>query len=161
MANQSNRQMEMAIAWYQACFNVVTIFGETEVGGAEPDHQAIVNYMSSIGFISDAFDAPAGEDAVQFFEEQLTERILNGFPVWRFLKLSPWTMNMVERSFSDECAAKEAERKKMYCCLRCKYIKETNYSYYCDAPHMKGKLRPREFELKKKCRYFRRNWDDQ
>lgn len=150
-----NRQLEMALAWYQACVNVVSIFGETEVGGAEPDHQAIVNYMSSISFISDAFDAPKGEDAIAFFEEQLTERILDGFPVWRFLKLSPWTMQMVEQSFAVECVAEEAKRKRKYCCLRCEYLRERGYAYYCDAPSARLKMRPREFNLKQKCKEFK------
>lgn len=147
-----NRQLEMAIAWYQACVNVVSIFGETEVGGAEPNHYAIVNYMSSIGFVSDAFDAPAGENAVQFFEEQLIERILNGFPVWRFLKLSPWAMEMMEKSFVEECDVGEAERKRTYCCLRCEYLRERGFGYYCDHPDTRLKIKPREFDLKKKCR---------
>lgn len=153
--------VKMSIAWYQAFINVLTVFGETEIGSSEPNYEAISNYMSTLDFFNDQFCAPKCRDAIEYFEEQLTQRILDGFPVWRFLKLSDWTMNMIEKSFLDECVAEKAAMKKKYCCLRCKFIRERGLGYSCNAPHMRYKLTPREFELKEKCRYFRRNWDDQ
>ena len=152
--------IRLIISWYQAFVNVVTVFGETECGGVEPNFNAIVSYISSIQFLSDRFDCPKGCDPVEYFEEQLTQRILDGFPVWRYLNLSDWAMEMIERSFKAECDAEMEVLRKKYCCLRCKYLRERGPGYYCDAPSERMKLRPREFDLKEKCSKFRRKWDD-
>jgi hypothetical protein len=85
------------LLYYQALVDIVTIFGETECGSSELDTERIAQYVSSVNFFEHTFDAATKEDIY----DQITEEIINGFPIWRFLKCSDWTMKMFEKDFMD------------------------------------------------------------
>ena len=103
-----------------AIIEILQIFADSEIGGQyEINYEAVANYIDSIKFSADYFECQTKEEIY----ERFTEDIYAGLPVWRWLKLSEWTMNMVERTFEDECQAEYRELCKKYKCLTCKYHK--------------------------------------
>ena len=146
-----------------AIIEILQIFADSEIGGQyEINYEAVANYIDSIKFSADYFECQTKEEIY----ERFTEDIYAGLPVWRWLKLSEWTMNMVERTFEDECQAEYRELCKKYKCLTCKYHKVNRTSlgvfYECtyeDKPTFKrfrerSLRREDRFELKKKCKNY-------
>ena len=102
--------------WFK---EIIETFGQTEVGCSEVDIDALAEYLSSDKFPFDTFGYNSEEEA----QEYITNYILDGFPVWRYLKCSDWTKNMVEKSFSQECKKEMDELKNKYKCYTCKHYK--------------------------------------
>ena len=110
---------------FSAIIDILTIFADTEIGGQyEFDYDAIDNYISSFGCQAKYFDYKTKDEIYTKF----TQDIYNGLPVWRFLKLPDWTMNMIEKSFKTECENELEQLKKIYKCLTCKYFKAERLS---------------------------------
>ena len=72
---------------------ILEIFGQTEVGCNEVDIEALATYLLSDKFLADSFNYNTEDEAKEF----ITNLILEGFPVWQYLKCSDWTKNMVEK----------------------------------------------------------------
>ncbi len=107
---------------YEAITDILKVFIASEIGtDVEFDNKAISNYIDSFTCSVHFWDAKTKEDVY----EQFTNDILNGYPVWRMVKLSEWTMKMVEQSFQSECDEAMERAKKKLKCLTCKYYSET------------------------------------
>lgn len=150
-----------------AIIEILQIFADTEIGGQyEVDYDKIVDYVNSFRCSADYFECSTKEDVY----ERFTQDIYAGLPVWRWLKLSEWTMKMVERTFEDECQAEYREMCKRYKCLTCKYYETQNTmlgvyqkcNYRKEEPNRMynrhSHLLKRDdgpFELKKKCKNYK------
>lgn len=157
--------MSKQLMIFSAIIDILTIFADTEIGGQyEFNYDAIDNYISSFKCQAEYFDYKTKDEIYAKF----TQDICNGLPVWRFLKLPDWTMNMVEKSFKTECENEMEQLKKIYKCLTCKYFKTERLSSgllwqecrYEETHKAKSKrrhdsiLKPRRegaFEMKTKC----------
>lgn len=148
-----------------AIIEILQIFADTEIGGQyEIDYEAITNYLDSLKFSADYFDCENKEDVY----ERFTQDIYNGLPVWRWLELPEWTMNMVEKSFKDELQAEYKEMCKIYKCLTCKYheVSKTDIGVLEKCTYTEEKLKnmhdrryilkrdDEPFEPKKKCKNY-------
>ena len=152
---------------FSAIIDILTIFADTEIGGQyEFDYDAIDNYIGSFKCQAEYFDYITKDEIY----EKFTQDIYNGLPVWRFLKLPDWTMNMVEKSFKAECENELEQLKKVYKCLtcqyysveklsvgltwqECKYEKEQNKRMF-DRRYVLKREEP--FEIKTKCKNYKR-----
>lgn len=155
-------EFKKRLQFYSAVHDIVQIFGETEVGTCEIDEEAVAEYCLSLKFTADQFTCSTKEDIYQ----KLTDEILNGFPVWQFLKVSDWTKEMLERTFSLEQERKWKELCKKYKCYTCKYhlMKESGIGVYeeCNWKPKDARLRTRvwlkdrSFAPKKSCKNYER-----
>lgn len=153
------------LIFFDVLKEVISIFGETEVGTNEVDIDSVASYLTSEGgfkFAVDLFDYNTRED----IEAYITDKILDGFPVWRFLKCSDWTKQMIEKEFLRECEKEQEELSRKYKCFTCEYFKTINTSigiiYECnkDAQENRYRMKRREnIELpRKNCEnYINRN----
>lgn len=152
---------------FSAIIDILTIFADTEIGGQyEFDYDAIDNYISSFKCQAEYFDYTTKDEIY----EKFTQDIYNGLPVWRFLKLSDWTMKMVEDSFRVECENELEQLKKIYKCLTCQHYhtekltmgliwQECKYEKdkrkrMCDKRYVLKREQP--FEIKTKCNNYKR-----
>ena len=148
-----------------AIIEILQIFADTEIGGQyEIDYGKITDYVNSFKCSADYFECQTKEEVY----ERFTQDIYAGLPVWRWLKLSEWTMKMVERTFEDECQAEYQEMCKKYKCLTCKYYEAqhtrlgvlSKCNYRKEEPgkmhnrHRHSLRRDGPFELKKKCKNY-------
>lgn len=140
-----------------AVFDVVTIFGEIEVGSTELDLDAIDAYLESPRILNDFWDLRTKEDMYQY----LTDDILNGNPIWYFLKLPAWTKKMFDASFLEMVAEEEKERRRKYPCYRdCKFYRVDQVSLgdiekcTCKELNPWNKRSTEPFKPKRKCKYY-------
>lgn len=139
---------------------IISVFGQMEIGSEEVDVDLLANYLVSHKFFVDTFDYNEPEE----IDHYITGLIEDGFPVWRFLKTSDWTKNMIEKSFTEECKNELNEMEKMYKCLTCSYFecKETSIGIYerClnkDCPESYYNNHGRALlKLHKKCKYYKK-----
>ena len=112
------------LTYYQALVDILTVFGESEIGSSELDTEAITCYVMSDNFFVDSVESLTKEDLYA----QITDEILKGFPIWRFLKCSDWTKNMIETSFKEDLKRQDEEDKRIYKCLTCQHYEEIHTS---------------------------------
>lgn len=153
----SNELTTKQLLIYSAILDILKIFADTEIGGQyDFNYEEIANYLNSLKSINDYWECDTKEDIY----ERFTDDIYNGYPVWRMLKLSPWTAKMVEKSFTDECEKLYQNECKKYKCLTCKYYKIINTMLgpldnctYVDPTKSRGSIphRREPFKLKKRC----------
>lgn len=149
------------LVYFNEFKEIISIFGQTEVGTSEVDVKALADYLASDKFFVDMFDYNIEDiDGIDLY---ITNLIENGFPVWRFLKISNWTKNMLEQSFTEECEEELKEMQKTYCCLSCNYymVKDTPYGLLIrctnkDCKHYYGN-RNGALELQKECKEYEKN----
>lgn len=152
------KPLEKQLMYFNAFKEIVSIFGQIEIGCEEVDVESLATYLSSDRFFFDSFTANTEEE----MQEQITELIENGFPVWRFLKCSDWTKNMVEKSFKDECEREKEKMLKTYKCLSCQYYecRQTHIGFLekclCDNFNKNSKWNNKrnDFKLKKSCKNY-------
>lgn len=147
------------LVYFNEFKEIISIFGQTEIGTEEVDIQALAEYLDSDKFFVDMFDYKV--DDIDAIDTYITGLIENGFPVWRFLKVSDWTKNMVEKSFTEECEQEFKIMKEKYCCLSCKhyYEKYTKLGLIVKCMKPKGnkyfeKIDRGPLELKEKCEQY-------
>ena len=87
------------LLYFNAFKDVVEIFGETECGCNELDIEKIANFVASDTFFFKTFNLANEEDILNY----VTNKILDGFPIWEFLKLTSWQKDMLVKSFKQEC----------------------------------------------------------
>ena len=153
------KPLEKQLMYFNAFKDIISIFGQIEIGCEDVDVQALANYLSTDKFFFDSFSANTEEE----MQEQITELIENGFPVWRFLKCSDWTKNMVKKSFKDECEQEKEKLFKTYKCFTCQHYecKQTNIGFLekCLYNNLKNNnskwnIKRNEFKLKKTCKNY-------
>ena len=114
---------EQQIAICEAIIEILKIFADSEIGGQyEIDYKALCDYLNSAKCMVNYFNCGSKEEIYEHF----TNECIDGLPVWRFLKLPEWTLNMVEKSFKAECEELHKEMQKKYKCYTCKYFKVRN-----------------------------------
>lgn len=145
------------LRFYQGIVDIVKIFGETEIGDCEVDEEAVAKYVASFKFASDTWGLESKDEIYQ----KITDDIINGWPVWEFLKISDWTKRMLEKSFAEEAIKERQELERKYKCYTCKYLNESQTSLgvlqKCMRPMERFKMERRDyFEPKKRCKYYER-----
>ena len=140
------------LTYFEEFKNIIQIFGETEIGCSEVDIEKLAEYMCSFKFHTDIFSCQTTEE----IQNHITNLILDGFPLWEYLKISDWTKDMVSKSFKAECHEEFEEMKKQFCCLNCDFysIKETMIGLLQECKCDEADNR-RPFELRKKCEYYK------
>lgn len=121
----ASTKTEKQLLYYQALCDIVSIYGETEVGCSEIDTTAVAQYVASDNFFVDYFDCLSVEDLYQ----QLTEEIIKGFPIWRFLKISDWTKTMLDKQLQQTIIEEQQRLQKTYKCITCQYYEEINTAF--------------------------------
>ena len=151
------KSLDKQLLYFNTFKDIVSIFGEIEIGSNEVDVEKLATYLSSDKFFFDAFSTQTEEE----MQQQITELIENGFPVWMYLKCSDWTKNMVEKSFKEECQQEKEEMFKTYKCFTCQYYscKQTHIGFlekcaYEDSIKNNRRNKRETFELKKKCKKY-------
>lgn len=160
-----NNEMRKRFLFFSAVCDIVQIFGETELGSCEVDEEAVAEYTMSDHFIAHLFSCNSKEEVY----EKVTEDILNGFPVWQFLKVSDWTRQRLENTYATEQTRQWGALCRKYCCYTCRYYssqdtgigllekcsyKKKDGSSRRDVSSWKG--RREAFSPKKSCVNFRR-----
>lgn len=147
----------------EAMIRFAEIFGNENLGTCEVDISKVICYAETEQFkLIVGWDCSTLEDHYKLIEDM----VLDGFPIWHFLKLSDWTMNMLDREFRKEVQkAIEAEQleQKKYKCYSCEYFNEHRTSlgilYECNKPkppRERRRLRSREpFRPRKECDDFK------
>lgn len=149
--------LKKQLMYFNVFKDIISIFGQMEIGNDEVDVEELATYLGSDKFFFDTFTAETEEE----IQEQITDLIENGFPVWRFLKCSDWTKDMIEKSFEEECKQEKEELFKTYKCLTCQYYSCNQTSIgllqkctYEDKNTRYTMKRREEFSLKKKCKNY-------
>ena len=142
------------LVFFNTFKDIIEKFGEMEVGCSEVDVESLANYLTSDKFFFESLDYNSEEESQQF----VTNYILNGFPVWKFLKCSEWTKKMLEKSFICECQEESNMLKNTYCCFSCEYFKQSETSIgifqKCIKPKKIRSLKRDPFTLRKTCTNF-------
>lgn len=146
--------LKKILKFQSAIHEIVQIYGETELGNCEVDDDAIAEFCASDRFWSDFYEFSTKEEIY----ERVTNEILNGFPIWNYLKVSDWTKNMLEKSYNNQLDNDFKELCKTYKCYTCKYFKLENTCFGmhegCSYPKKKdkmGKAKREIFHVKKSC----------
>lgn len=164
-------ELTRAFELYSVIREIVQLFGEMEIGsGCEVDDEALASYITSNKYIVDFWGVNSKEEK----QQKITDDILNGMPVWQFLKVSDWTKKMLERDLANE--QEEAYRKlcRKYKCYTCRYMHthETSFGDISECTYhpedtssasSKGrerrpdwKLRREAFHPKTRCKNYSR-----
>ena len=102
------------------CF--VEVWASEEIcSDAEVDFSTVFQDVSSDAFHLRHLDYSAGDDdeVERKVLELIEERVIEGFQIWKYLKLPEWTKSMLERSFAVEQESVFEKAKKKYPCLTC------------------------------------------
>lgn len=143
------------LRFYQGIVDIVKIFGETEIGDCEVDEEAVAKYVASFKFANDTWGLESKDEIYQ----KITDDIINGWPVWEFLKISDWAKQMLEKSFAEEVIKEREELERKYKCYTCKYLDESPTSLgmlqKCMRPRGRFEMERRDyFEPKKRCKSY-------
>ena len=118
-----DRITEKHLLIFSAITDILKIFADTEIGGQyDFNYEEIAKYLNSLKSVNDYWSSDTKEEIYETF----TKDIYEGYPVWRMLKLTPWTSNMIEKSFTKDCEQLYNEECKKYKCLSCRYYKVIN-----------------------------------
>lgn len=120
---KSNNVKELI--FFDVLKEIISVFGETEVGTREVDVEAVAAYLSSNDGFKFAFDT-FGCNTREDIEAYITDKILDGFPVWRYLNCSEWTKQMLEKEFAEECMREKERIEKAYKCFTCAHFNVQN-----------------------------------
>jgi hypothetical protein len=154
-----SESVKKQLVYFNEFKEIVSIFGQTEVGTDEVDIEALSEYLSSDKFFVDLFDYKTKD--IESIDWYITNLIENGFPVWQFLKISDWTKNMIEKSFKKECQEELKELQQTYCCLSCQHymIKDTSIGLLvrCTNKNCKQYFGNRNgpLQLQEKCKEYK------
>lgn len=117
------KKEEIKAAWIEAFVLIAEIYAKTEIGeGIKVDIPKIATFINSPDF--------ENQECYQIKQlsliyEHITNEILGGFPIFRFLKLSKWQLEMCEKDWNSRINEHEEYLKKIYPCKRCKYLYES------------------------------------
>lgn len=105
----------------EAFIGFIEVFASENIGGDfQLDYGKILNYISSHRFeLRDGWEINTLDDCYQMIEQW----VLDGEPIWHFLKLSTWTKEMLNREFLSEAALQKQQDMKKFKCLTCANLK--------------------------------------
>ena len=151
--------LEKQLLFFNTFKDIISIFGQTEIGINEVDVQKLAIYLDSNKFFADSFNLNTEEEIQQY----ITKIIEQGFPCWMFLKCSNWTKNMIEKSFKIECEQEKQEMEKIYKCLTCQYYSctQTSIGLFEKCNYTSKNINTlsysrKEFRLKKTCQSYKK-----
>ena len=99
--------------YFAAVMDMAKLFAEQEIGyDVEVDIEAVAGYVESYGSAIDYHDYNGVLDSKEAMYQRVTDDMIAGFPIWKLLKLSDWTKDMLERSFARNIRARSEEPKK-------------------------------------------------
>lgn len=152
--------VENKYLFLEAMIRFAEIFANENIGNCEVDIAKIVYFAESKQFkFRVAWDCKTIDDYYKLIENM----VLDGFPIWDFLKISDWAKNMLNREFERQLSEEERYRKKIYKCYSCDYFEEHKTSLgilrKCNKPKDRRRISPNResFEFKKSCKDFKKD----
>lgn len=111
--------------YIEGMINFLEIYGQSEIGEVEINIPAVALYVNSPEFENvDCYMIKDIEDVYKCLEIE----ILMGLPIWRFLKLSEYQMNIFEKNYEQTLIENQKYLEENYPCKRCIYFRELNTS---------------------------------
>jgi len=126
----------------EAFIKFAEIYANNELGNMEVDIQKVGEYVYSTNFAyQNNFKIESVYDCFKLIEDD----ILNGMPIWRFMKCSEKQLSILENNFNN--VIQEAEQKLIdtYICKSCNYLKEEHLDlgYICKCTYQEKFTRKR------------------
>lgn len=118
--------------YLKAFVQFVEIWAGEEIGSsAEIDFVKVFRYLQSERFFFREFENTGDATEDELYElalRSVEQKVILGFPIWEYLKVSPWTMNMLKVSFEKDAEEVFNVDKKKYPCLTCRYFSIERFS---------------------------------
>jgi hypothetical protein len=156
-----SKEFEHKYLFLEAMIRFTEIFANEHLGDCKVDIAKVIQFAESPAFkLRVAWECKTLDDYYKLVEEM----VLEGFPIWEYLKISEWTKNILHKEFVNEVKTEEETRQKKYKCYSCEYFKETNTMlgtlYKCNKPkENQGMLKVNRnkeiFEFKTRCKDFK------
>lgn len=127
--------------YIEGMINFLEIYAQSEIGEVEVNIPAIALYVNSPEFENvDCYMIKNIEDIYKIIELE----ILMGLPIWRFLKLSEYQMNIFEKNYERSLIENQKYLEENYPCKRCIYFREINTSlgYLTECNNLKDEFSP-------------------
>lgn len=163
----SEKDDYLKFLYFKAMIDIAELWGNQEIGTCEVNILELSKYCNSVNFNFDIWEVSGRteEEIKNNMYEFITNLILEGFPIWRMLKLSNFTKNMIEKTFENDMNKKYEELCKKYKCYTCVYYKKYITSFgsieKCDFVSSKKykrninlSSRNNNFKLKKTCKDY-------
>ena len=131
------RKEEIKAAWIEAFVLISEIYAQTEIGeNIKVDIPKIAVFVNSPDFENQ--ECYQITDLTKIYEH-ITNEILGGFPIFRFLKLSKWQLEMCEKDWQLRTNEEEKALQEKYPCKRCihLYEKYTSMGMICKCKSRK------------------------
>jgi hypothetical protein len=138
----SDRHKEQVkAAWIDAFINISQVYAETEIGtGIRVNVPAIALFVNSPDFINQECHDISD---INCLYEYITDEILKGFPIYKFLKLSKWQYEIMDKQYKEDLEENENIIKNTYICKRCRWLREA-YTSLGSTCKCKCKARSRD-----------------
>jgi hypothetical protein len=151
--------------YIKAFIDFITIWGQTEISSdCEIDFIILFNYVQSDSFLFKHLEIREADSEKLYIAcmKELEQEVLDGFPLWHFLKISDKLKDILDKQLEDS----ENKRLKCYLCFNCKFLHIDKTSlgdmYDCDnTENCKRLEKVHHFErwhfspfTIKKCKFF-------
>lgn len=88
--------MNKKYLFLEAMIRFTEIFGNENIGNCEVDISQVISFAETQQFqLMMSWDCHTLDDYYKLIEDM----VLDGFPIWNFLKISDWTKDMMKREF--------------------------------------------------------------
>lgn len=118
--------------YLKAFLQFIETWASEEIGSnVEVDFVKVFKYLTSERFFFQEFENSGDLSEEELYEVALKSveaKVLAGFPVWEYLRMSDWTKRMLEVTFQSEADKELSEAKKKYPCLSCRFFSITRYA---------------------------------
>lgn len=127
----TERKKELVRSMYlEAFLTFMSVYAESEMGNATVDITRIATYIHGPDFaLHNINNLRNMDDCYRLIEKE----VLEGLPIWRFLKLDEHLLVMLEIGLREQVIDAEDYARQTYVCKRCKHMfeQETNLGYLC------------------------------
>lgn len=155
------RKLEIKAMYIEALINFMDIFAQTEIGeGIEIDLQKVALFVNSNVFENrDCFYIKTIDDIYTVLEFE----VLNGLPLWRFLKLTEYQNKLFEDMYGKTLIEIKTEKEKCSKCYTCIWYEKIDTMFgileRCKKPsEFENPFRRRQSSIKpiqiKSCKYY-------
>lgn len=120
--------------FFDAFKDFILIYARNNIGSRiEVNTKAIAEYISSFDY---KIKINAENMTRNEIFEKLEEDLINGMPIWNFLKLTDWQVKFLSEELKETIIEKNKELEEKYICFRdCKYFKNMGAFDKCKYPY--------------------------
>lgn len=155
---KSQLRTEQTRAMYlEAFIKFAEIYANNELGNMEVDIQKIGEYIYSTNF---AYQENLKIESVYDCFELIENDIINGLPIWRFMKCSEKQLKILENNFNNMIQEEEQRLTDTYICKSCRYLQEQylDLGYMCKCNYQEKFTRKRsgfhDYTTVKSCKDY-------